>query len=208
MGNTAVNAIIQKIKADAERDGAERYAQIRDRIDSEAGREDAEYRRELEKRRDSLIKANEREFARGAERVASRVGIESLNYRHELVGEIFGAALAKLNGMTDAEFAGLLKGAVRGMTGTFGLHLGELSEGRLDEAAIGGAVKGNEGLSVTLKPEPIPGKNGFLLTDGRVEYSMLFEDLVEDLRRERAAWVFDEVFGPDGALEPDKGAAN
>jgi hypothetical protein len=50
-------------------------------------------------------------------------------------------------------------------------------------------------LIITLSPETIPQKSGFILRDDRVEYNHLFEDLVEDIKSRQTAVILKEIFG-------------
>ena len=189
-----VQAIIQKINADAEQHGSERYTQIKDEVDKEIASENIFYRKELEKRREALKKHNELEYERQLERISSRLHRELLSYQHDLLDEIFDAAAIKLRNISEEEFFGMFKAAVSGLKGSFTLYLGELSKGMLDIQKIDRAVKGNGGLRIALDTETIPYKSGFILVDDRVELNALFEDLIESKKGEQAAAILKEVF--------------
>ena len=190
-----IHAIIMKIRDDAEQHGNERYAHIKDAINREIEDENAMYSEESDKQREVFSKHNEHEYSRRLEYQRSRLNREMLVYQHELIDEIFDAAVEKLKAVPDGELFAMLKAAVRGMEGTYILHSGELSAGRLDDYVVKEAAKANTGLNITLSTETIPGKSGFALRDDRVEYDFLFEDLVEDLKSERITTIIKDVFG-------------
>jgi len=195
---TRIRAILEKINEDAERHGALRYAQIKDAVDKEVDAANALYREESEKQREILKKHHEHEYARRLERQRSRLNRELLTYQQELIDEIFDAAAVKLRDSSADEYSKIFKTAVKGLSGSYTLHLGALSEGRLETRAIEDATEANRGLKIVLSNERIPHKSGFTLSSDKVEYDCLFEDLVEDLKSERAAAVMKEVFGDSG----------
>ena len=191
---TGVHAIIQKINADAEQHGNERYTQIRDEIDKEIERENAFYRDELDKRCEALKKQNEHEYDRRLERINSRLHRELLSYQSGLLDGIFDAAVSKLRDISEKEFLAMFKSAIFGLKGSFDLYLGALSAGRLDARKINRIVRGSSGLDIVLNAETIPDKSGFVLKDDRIELNALFEDLIEDKKTRQAAAILKEVF--------------
>ena len=190
-----IQAIIMKISEDADQHGSERYAQIKEAIDREIGDENSIYRDESKKQREVLKKHNEHEYSRRLEYLRSRMNRELLIYQHELIGEIFNMAVEKLKHVSDDEFTGMFMSAAKGLEGRYTLYLGELSKGRLDSAALKGALGANAGLDIEISPETIPKKSGFVLSNDRVEYDHLFENLVEDMKSERIAAIMKDVFG-------------
>ena len=192
-----IQAIIQKINIDAERHSSERREQIIKDIDEEISGGNAVYQSELDKRREMLIKHNEREYARLFERMSSRLNREILTYQHNLIDGIFDMAVSKLRNASDEELSDMFKAAVRDLKGSFILYVGELSKSRLDINNIEKIIKEkeNDGLDIVLSPETIPKKSGFVLSDDRVEYNCLFEDLIEDMKNGQAASILKEVFG-------------
>jgi len=193
MRESGIQAIIQKINADAEMHSGERYAQMKHEADREADAEKALFEAELSKRRDMLINTNKHEYTLRHDRMGSRFHRELLTYRQTLIDEIFDMAAAKLRGASQKEFYEMFAAAVKGLKGNFTLHIGALSKGMLDSQAVEKAKSGK--LQITISPDLIPGKSGFLLKDERVEYNCLFEDLIEDLKNERSALILKEVFG-------------
>jgi len=194
----AMQAIIMKINEDADQHGRERYAQIKNAIDSEIESENSLHLEESDKQHEILRKHNEHEHARRLEYQRSRLNRELLIYQHELTNEIFEKAVSKLREISGDEFSIMFKAAVKGLKGNYVLHLGSLSEGKLDGNALGDAIGDNVGLDIALSPDAAPGKSGFLLNDNRVEYDHLFEDLVEDMKSEQSAAIMKEVFGDSG----------
>ena len=190
-----VQAIIQKIQKDAEEHSVERYTQIKNTIDNEIAADNKLYRDDYFKRREMLKKHNEREYARLLERLSSRFYREILTYQHNLIDEIYDMAVEKLRNASEEEFADMFKAVVRGLKGKFNLYLGELSAGKLDIAEIEKAVKGKRGLEINLSGETIPKRSGFILSDDRVEYNCLFEDLIEDRKNRQTASIIKEIFG-------------
>jgi len=192
---SGTQAIINKINEDALRHGGERYSQVASAIDSEVDGEIALYREELDKQREVLRKHNEHEYARRLEYQRSRLNRELLLYQHELTDEIFDIAVEKLRDVTNDEFTLMFKSAVKWLTGSYTLHLGELSKGKLSDQAIEEAMGETEGLFITLDPATIPGKSGFKLRNENVEYNHIFEDVIEDVKKDNAAAIIKEVFG-------------
>ena len=190
-----VHVIISKIHEDAQQHGSERYTQTKDAIDGQIDVENAVYQEESDKERDVLKKHNEHEYARRLEYQRSRLNRELLVYQHELSDEIFDMAVAKLRDVSTNEFSEMLIVAVKGLKGNYTMHLGALSKGKFDYAVLEEVVNTNTGLNITLSPEAIPQKSGFVLADDRVEYDHLFEDLVEDIKSKRTAAVIKEIFG-------------
>jgi len=192
-----IQAIIQKINIDAEQHSNSRREQIMNDIDEEINGANIIHQNELAKRREMLIKHNEREYARLFERMSSRLNREILTYQHNLIDGIFDMAVSKLRNASDEELSDMFKAAVRDLKGSFILYVGELSKSRLDINNIEKIIKEkeNDGLDIVLSPETIPKKSGFVLSDDRVEYNCLFEDLIEDMKNGQAASILKEVFG-------------
>jgi len=190
-----VQAIIQKTYEDARQHGNERCRQIKDDIDEEISRENALYLEEFEKRREILIKTNDREYGRLMERLSSRAHRELSAYQRQLIDEIFDRAISKLRDVSAETFEEMFKGATRGLKGRFTLMIGEYSQGQLEIWKIDEVIKENGRLEIILGAEAIPHKSGFILRDERVEYNCLFEDLVEDMKSEQASAILKEVFG-------------
>ena len=189
-----VHSIIQKIRADAEGHSGEKYSQITVSIDEEIRDENNRLLEELEKRKDSMKTHYEREYKGLLERFSSRITRELLIYEHDLLDELFDMAVRKLRAASAEEFSRMFKAAVQGLSGVFSLHIGELSQGLPGAESIKDAESANSGLSIVLAKGHIPGKSGFVLKDERIEYNCLFEDLVEDKKREQAAAIMYEVF--------------
>ena len=190
-----IQAIIMKIHEDAKQHGDERYAQIKDAIDWEIKAENSLYKKESDKQHQVLRKHNEHEYVRRLEYQRSRLNRELLVYQHELIGEVFDMAVAKLRDVSKDEFSNMIKTAVKGLRGSFTMCLGALSVGKLDGNALKEVMGANFGLIIALSHETIPLKSGFILRDERVEYNHLFEDLVEDIKSERTASIMKEIFG-------------
>jgi len=190
-----IQAIIQKIGMEAELHGGERHMQIKNDIDGEISAENRSYLDDLSKRREMLKKNNELEYTRRLERLTGRLNREILMYQHNLIDEIFEQAAAKLREAPKKEFAEMFLSATKTLKGSFKLRLGEFSAHKLDLADIEAAAKQNGTLEIVLEPEPVPQKSGFVLSDERVEYSCLFEDLIEDKKAGQAALILKEVFG-------------
>jgi len=186
--------IIRKINADAEAHAAERYDEIKTDIDADVDKENHRYEEETRKRREGLVSHNNREYTRMLERINSRLNQEIIAYQNELTDEIFDAALQKLRGVARDEFTDMAINALAGLTGGFTIHLGELSDGKLDMESIERHALAN-GLTVALSVKHIPYKSGFLFRDNRVEYNCLFEDLIAEMKTEMSAEVLKEVFG-------------
>ena len=191
---TGVHSIIQKINADAEQHGSERYTQIKNEIDDVIHKENTFYREELDKRREILKNHNEHEYERLLERLSSRLNRELLTYQSELLDEIFDMAVCKLRDASEKEFYDMFKSAVNGLKGRFTLYLGEFSKGKLDNSKVTEMIKENQGLEIIASTDTIPQKSGFILVDDRVELNSLFEDIIEDKKNEQAAAILKEVF--------------
>ena len=193
-----IQAIIMKINEDADEHSNERYAQIKDAVDCAINDENSMYQEESNKQREVLKKHSEHEYLRRLEYQRSRLNRELLVCQHELTGEIFDQAVSKLRDTSNDEFSAMLKSAVKGLKGAFTLHPGALSCEKLDSRAIKEAENTSSELTITLSDETIPHKSGFVLRDDRVEYNHLFEDLVEDMKNERAATIMKDIFGNSG----------
>ncbi|MCL2518185.1 MAG: hypothetical protein FWF15_06435 [Oscillospiraceae bacterium] len=194
---TGIQAIIHKINVDAEEHSNDHRGQMKEEIDEEINHDTAVYLGDLSKRSEMLKKHNEIQYMRLHERLSSRLNREILTYQRNLINEIFDKAISKLREASDKEFTDMFNSAVANLKGKYTLYLGELSKGKLDDAAIAVAIE-NAGADITLSGETIPKKSGFVLKDDRVEYNCLFEDLIEDKKNEQAALVLKEVFGETG----------
>ena len=190
-----IQAIIMKIHEDAQQHGQERYAQIKGAIDQEIEAENALYNEESDKQHQVLRKHNEHEYSRRLEYQRSRLNRELLIFQHELANEVFDMAVAKLRDVSNDEFSNMIKTAVRGLQGRYVMYLGALSGSKLDESSLKEVMEENSALEIVLCPKTIPQKSGFVLSDERVEYNHLFEDLVEDIKKERTASIMKEIFG-------------
>ena len=194
-----IQAIIQKIGTDAARRSSELYERAISEIDEKYDSETQIYLDEFSRQREALNKHGEHEREMANERLRSRQSREILTYKRILVDKIFALAAAKLRAMSKNEFFLVFKSAIKALGGRYNLSLGEFSAGMLDPEQIGEAAQEAGGeAQIALCGEPVAGKSGFVLWDDRVEYSCLFEDLVEDLKNELSAKVRKEVFG-DGA---------
>ena len=189
-----VQAIIQQINLDAEKHSNERYVEIKNKVDEEIKNENVYYRNELDKRCEMLKKHNDLEYLRLRERLSSRLNRELLTYQRDLLDEIFDMAAIKLQNASINEFSDMFSEAIKGLKGNFILYLGELSKGKLNNQIIKQVSAKNKDLRISLSSVLIPHKSGFVLSDDRVEYNCLFEDLIEDKKNEQAAAVLKEVF--------------
>jgi len=196
-----VQAIIQKINEDAHQHGEARCREIKNDIDVEISHENAFHLDELDKRREVLAKQNQREYGRLMERLNSRAHRELSAFERQLIDEIFDMAVDKLRAVPAETFAEMFKGATRGLRGRYTLLIGEYSEGKLDIQKIDEAIKENGKLEIVLGGESVPHKSGFILKDERVEYNCLFEDLMEDVKNERASAILKEVFRDEQCSE-------
>ena len=193
-----IQAIIMKINEEAGLHSGERYEQIKGSIDREIDDELALLTSDSNKQRDVLDKHNKHEHARRLEYQRSRLNRELLLYQQELTDGIFNMAVEKLKSLPDADFQKMFIKAVSGLKGSFTIHLGALSEGKLSAGTIDEASMLNTGLKISISPESIPMKSGFVIRDDRVEYDHLFEDMVEDMKSSHAAAIMKEVFGNSG----------
>lgn len=190
-----LHAIVMKINEDAQQHGQERYTQIKDAIDHDIDLENTVYKEESDKQCEALRKHNDYEYARRLEYQRSRLNRELLIYQHELADGVFDMAVSKLRDVSNDAFLIMLKKAVKGLRGSYTVHLGELSRGKLGDSALDEVMAENAGLEIVMDPATIPQKSGFMLRDDRVEYNHLFEDLVEDVKSERTAAIMKEIFG-------------
>jgi vacuolar-type H+-ATPase subunit E/Vma4 len=190
-----LQAIITRISEDAQQYGNERYLQIKNTIDSEIDAENEVYHEEFNKQREILRRHNEHECARRLEYQRSRLNRDLLLYQHELIDRIFDMAVEKLRDISTDEFTAMFKSAMKLLKGSYTLHLGERSKGKLGDNAIKDAMAETEGLSITLSPNAIAGKSGFALRNDNIEFNNVFEDLIEDVKKDKAAAIMKEVFG-------------
>jgi vacuolar-type H+-ATPase subunit E/Vma4 len=195
MRKQGIQAILQKIRADAQTHAEERYLVIKDEADKEIDGENAFIEDDYAKRRELLANHNAHEYALLLDRLNSRFNRELLTYRHNLIGEIFSEAVRKLIGAPAEDYAEMLLRAVAGLSGDVTLHIGELSADKITPAAIKAAQDANGNLFINVSDALIPNRGGFMLNDSRVEYNCLFDDLMEDKRNEQAAFILNEVFG-------------
>ena len=191
---TGIHAIIRKIHLDAELDSTGRYNMLKENIDAKIKEENATHKIEFEKQKEALLKHNSLEYARMLERTSSRLSRDLIAYQYELISEILDMAVTKLRNITSEEFKKRVSASVKGIKGGFVMTLGELSETKLTAADIEEIVKNEDGLQITLSDRYVPGKSGYLLKDGRVEYNCLFEDIIDDIKAERTAELMKEVF--------------
>ena len=194
MLKTGIHSIIQKIQTDAELHSGERYEQIKNDIDREIESDNKFYTDDYNKRREVMRKHNEIEYSRLVERLHSRLNREVLTYQHHLIDEIFNMAVSKLRNISENEFSRIFMSAVRGLKGSYTIHIGEFSKDKFNDALISKAETENKGLSIVLSDKVVPAKSGFILRDDRVENNCLFEDLIEDKKNEQMATVLKEVF--------------
>ena len=193
-----VQAIIRKIGDDARQHSHERYEQIKSTVDEEIDGENAMYSEESHKQLEAFRMHNEYEYERRLEYQRSRLNREMLVYQHELIDELFEMTVARLREISGDEFVKILGDGVKGLEGSYILHLGEYSAGRIDELRLKEVTERNHGLEITLSAETIARKSGFILRDDRVEYNHLFEDLIEDMKNEKTATLMKEIFGNSG----------
>ena len=193
MKEAGIHAIIQKIKADAERHSSDRYSQIKGEADLEINSEMVFHQDELSKRRETLKNHNEHEYAILLDRMKSRFHRELLTYRNHLIDAIFDMAATKLRAASEEELTNMFLTTVEELKGNFSLYIGEYSEGKLNADVI--EKVRNRGLFIVLNSDAVPRKSGFLLSNDTVEYNCLFEDLIEDKKSEQAAMILKEVFG-------------
>ena len=189
-----VQAIIQKINEDAQRHGDELFERIKSETDADIAGANKAYSEDFDKRREMLKNHNEHEYARLLERLGSRLNREVLTYRHSLINEVFDMAAQKLRDASKEEFTAMVKSVIRGLKGSYILYVGEYSEGKLDAAEIEKIAKRRRTLDIVLSGEAVPHKSGFLISDSRIEYNCLFEDLIEDQKAKQAASVMKEIF--------------
>jgi vacuolar-type H+-ATPase subunit E/Vma4 len=195
MREAGVQAIIQKIRADAEKHSRERAEEIRRECDELIKEEDALMSDDFAKRRENLLANNEHEHAVLLARLNNRTNRELSIYRHSLLDEIYEKTAAKLTAASDEEFAGMFSLLTEGLKGDFVLYMGQNSVGKLSNKTLEKAMAKNSDLRVSLSDETIPYKSGFLLGDERVEYNCLFEDIIENHKNEQTALILKEIFG-------------
>ena len=192
-----IQAIIREIDIDSVAHSNERAEQMKAAIDREINRENAIHLEELEQRKDILKTNSKLELRFKLERYSRRLNRELLAYRRELLDEIFELAVRKLRAISTKEYSDIFISAISGLSGSFTLHIGEHSFNKLSANIIEDAVGSNSDVSITVDPNPIHGKSGFIIKDSRVEYNYLFEDLIEDKKSEQAAQILKEIFNPD-----------
>ena len=190
-----IHAIIRLIDEDALVHSDERFMQLKAETDHEIDRETAFFEEELEQRREAVLAGNKQELAHKLERYSRRLHREILTYRRELLDEMFDAAVRKLCAIPEEEYKHIFISAIKGLVGNFVVSVGERSHGKLTPATIESALKTNSRIGITVSRRGIPKKSGFVLSDGHIEYSYLFEDIIEDKKNEQSALILKEVFG-------------
>ena len=189
-----IQSIIKNIDSDAARHSGERLEQLNAATDREIARENEAFRAEMDQRRDMLLAHNEEELRHRLERHSRRLERALLTYRRELLDEIFDMAVRELRIISDKEYAEIFLTATRDLVGSFTLHIGEYSDGKIGPEIVEEAVRLSSGLDISISPVLIPGKSGFVIKDKRVEYDYLFEDMIEDIKSEKSALILREVF--------------
>ena len=192
--NEGIAAIIRRIDEDSAEHSENELVSMKVSLDREIEREDALYIADLEQRREVLLANNRQNLRHRLERYSRRLNRGLLTYRRALLDEIFDMAAAKLSRISEEEYSEIFMAATRDLNGCFTLRLGELSADKLGPRIVEYAMKLNPDLDIIISPDAIPGKSGFVIVDGRVEYSYLFEDLMEDKKSEQSAMILKEVF--------------
>ena len=191
--------IIHKIHEETRKDSAEFIKKRKASAEAVLVSQTEKYHHEYEKQRQLLQKQKDRELEEAVERRSSALNRELLNYLQQLYHEIFELAVEKLRAVSDEEFHSLLEHAIIDVRGDFVLYLGELTKDKLKTDDFARIVSAKEGLNMTLCPDTIPNKSGFLFADESIEYNCLFEDLMEEKKDEQAASILKEVFFDEDA---------
>ena len=186
--------IINKILDQARDDSVELKNKQRAGAEAVLKSQTEKYQHEYEKHQLLHKRHKEQELEDAIERRSSALNRELLNYLQQLYNEIFELAVAKLRAISEEEFAFLFEHAVADVRGDFTLYLGELTGDKLKPAVIERIVSGKDGLNMTLCPDTIPNKSGFMFADDFIEYNCLFEDLMKEKKDEQAASILKEVF--------------
>jgi len=194
-----IQAIIRQIDSDAALHGDEQFTRMQAVTDHEIHRENARIQTELEQRRDMLLSGNRHELRRRLERYNRRLNRELLAYRRQLLDRIFDKAVQKLRGISAEEYSDIFRAAIKDLSGSYTLYIGEhslekRSAEKLCAFVIEEVKKTQNDLEINICEEPITGKSGFLLKDSRVEHNYLFEDLIDDIKSEQSSLILKEVF--------------
>lgn len=192
--NEGIQAIVRQIDADAAAHSQERLSQIKARTDSEITRENERFAADLTRRREMLVTNNNHELRHRLERYSRRLNRWLFLYRRELLDEIFDMAAEKLSAISGQEYMDIFINAIGKLRGDFTLYIGEYSREKLSAETVWNAARQVEGFDIVMSPDYIPRKNGFILSNGAVEYNYLFEDMIEDRKNELSSLMQKEVF--------------
>ena len=192
--NEGIQAIVRQIDSDATTHGQERLSHMNAQTDAEIERENARFVDDLKKRREMLLTNNNHELRHRLERYSRRLNHWLFLYRRELLDEIFDMAAKKLSAISGQEYMEIFIGAIGKLSGCFTLQIGEYSREKLSADMVWNAARQVEGFDIVMSPDYIPSKNGFILSNGAVEYNYLFEDMIEDKKNELSPLILKEVF--------------
>ena len=85
--------------------------------------------------------------------------------------------------MSEKEFSEFFAGSVKGLPlkGDYTVVPGEYSKDKLKKDLISSCENGD--LSLVLSDSAVKDDGGFVLTSGKVEYSFLFSDILEEVKK-------------------------
>ncbi|MGY3778986.1 V-type ATP synthase subunit E [Isobaculum melis] len=137
--------------------------------------------RHLEKARSEMKRAQQQELSK----IQLNIRNEQLTLKQAEIEKVFVQAEQKLAALEQPDFLAFVAQKVNEVpeNGAFILALGEKSTHLLTDLTLLNQ-KLEEGKTLTLATETIPGKSGFTLNQTGIEFNFIFEEMLQMLREE------------------------
>lgn len=138
-------------------------------------------KRHLEKARSDMKRVGQQELSK----VQLSIRNEQLTLKQAEIEKVFVKAAQKLAALNQQDFLAFVVQKTNEVpeTGEFILTLGANSMNLLTDVSLFNQ-KLEEGKSLALATETIPGKSGFTLNQSGIEFNFIFEDMLQMLREE------------------------
>ena len=178
-----LDELVGYVRSKAEEEAAE----IRSKADADFERSIAEADENIAVRLDSqkknLLSESEKRVNEFERQEKAKDRKKLTEYASFLADRLFEECAARLNAMSEKEFSEFFAGSVKGLPlkGVYTVVPGEYSKDKLKKDLISSCESGD--LSLILSDSAVKDDGGFVLTSGKVEYSFLFSDILEEVKK-------------------------
>lgn len=179
---TLTKNVLDKVTAKHEK----QFQEVKAEADEATAAKKAQIDEQTKNRKAHLEDASQAELQRQKQSYVNELRNETLQSKQQLIENVYGEAVTRMNAMDSGQFSALIRGAVSqlNISEAFQVLVGDKSQNIL--SATDRDQLQSEVANLSFSEETVKNRSGFILASEGMDYNFTFEAIINELKNELA----------------------